>query len=94
MSEEKPEITPDTAPEVTPQVAPNVPPPIVPQAQSSPIALGVCSIVFGVLCAIVGLILGIIGAVKYPSGSKGATLSYIGIGISIINWIICFCLNA
>lgn len=94
MSEEKPEITPDTAPEVTPEVAPNVPPPVVPQAQSNPIALGVCSIVFGALCAIVGLILGIIGAVKYPSGSKGAKLSYIGIGVSVINMIIGYMISA
>lgn len=54
------------------------------QEQNEPITLGVCSIVFAVLCSIVGLICGIIGVCQYPQGSKGAQLSRIGLGLSIV----------
>lgn len=58
------------------------------QEQNEPITLGVCSIVFALLCSIVGLICGIIGVCQYPQGSKGAQLSRIGLGLSIVMMVL------
>lgn len=58
------------------------------QEQNEPVALGVCSIIFGVLCSLVGLICGIIGVCRYPQGSKGAQLSRIGLVISIVMMVL------
>lgn len=58
------------------------------QEQNEPITLGVCSIVFAILCSIVGLICGIVGVCQYPQGSKGAQLSRIGIGIAVVMMVL------
>lgn len=58
------------------------------QEQNEPITLGVCSIVFAILCSLVGLICGIVGVCQYPQGSKGAQLSRIGIGIAVVMMVL------
>ena len=47
--------------------------------------LGVCSIVFAVLIALVGIILGIIGICRYPVKSTGWWLSIIGLSLGVMN---------
>lgn len=49
--------------------------------------IGICSIVFGVLIPIVGLILGIVGLSKYKV-KKNRTLCIIGIVVSIVIFVI------
>jgi hypothetical protein len=48
-------------------------------------ALGVCSIVFAILIALIGIILGIIGICRYPVKSTGWWLSIIGLSLGVMN---------
>lgn len=50
--------------------------------------LAICSIVFALLIAVVGLILGLIGVYKYENKSTGWTLSLIGVILASANMII------
>lgn len=52
--------------------------------------LGVCSIVFAVLFALIGIILGIIGICRYPVKSTGWWLSIIGLSLGSMNSVIGF----
>lgn len=47
--------------------------------------LGVCSIVFAVLFALVGIILGVIGICRYPIKSTGWWLSIVGLSLGTLN---------
>ena len=55
--------------------------------------LGVCSIVFAVLIALVGIVLGIIGICRYPIKSTGWWLSIIGLALGVMNSAIGFILQ-
>ena len=55
--------------------------------------LGVCSIVFAVLLALIGVILGIIGICRYPVKSTGWWLSIIGLSLGAMNSVIGFILQ-
>jgi hypothetical membrane protein len=50
--------------------------------------LAICSIVFALLIAIVGLILGLIGVYKYENKSTGWILSLVGVILAAANMII------
>lgn len=47
------------------------------------VALGVFALFGSLFCYLIGLILSIIGLCKYPKGSAGRVLSWIGLGIFI-----------
>lgn len=51
-------------------------------------ALAVCSLIFSLLFALVGLILGIVGVNSYEEGSSGKTMSTLAIVISCINMVL------
>lgn len=51
-------------------------------------ALAVSSLIFSLLFALVGLILGIIGVNSYEEGSSGKTMSTLAIVISCINMVL------
>lgn len=62
-------------------------PPIPQQAeQHKPMsnALGILAVVGSIFCYIIGLILSIIGLCKYPKGSAGRVLSWVGIVIFLL----------
>lgn len=62
-------------------------PPIPQQAeQQQPMsnALGILAVVGSIFCYIIGLILSIIGLCKYPKGSAGRVLSWVGIVIVLL----------
>lgn len=51
-------------------------------------ALAVSSLIFSLLFALVGLILGIVGVNSYEEGSSGKTMSTLAIVISCINMVL------
>lgn len=62
-------------------------PPIPQQAEEQKpmsITLGVFAIISSLFCWPVGLVLSIIGLCKYPKGSAGRVLSWIGIGFFVL----------
>jgi ABC-type antimicrobial peptide transport system permease subunit len=50
--------------------------------------LGTCSIIFSLIIAITGIILGIIGICRYPKKSTGWWLSMIGLSLGALNFVI------
>lgn len=86
--------SPYTVPPAGPIVAPGWPGTYYPAPgwaaarQPDPIALGVTALVLSLSCAPIGLILGVIGLVRYRTGSSGRLLSIIATTIGAVSVVL------